>query len=219
VAESDLGSSSAPAFSSGDTVHLTTSAAVYRGGDAITAPSELTGAVADGPVLYNGSRWYELETPSGTIWATAAVLDAGVGDSYKPGDAVATSGDTRAWVDGQFTTIGAGLGGEVARGPILYDGTRWYGVETQASTLWIPETGLEAGADGAVTANATVTLDRDATGYLGDQNVTVDADQTGTVVGGPVLYDDDLWYQVRTDQGDVWLPLAVLDESSARRTE
>jgi hypothetical protein len=63
-----------------------------------------------------------------------------------------------------------------------------------------------------------VAVDAGATGYLNDQNVTLDASQTGTVVDGPVAYTDSLWYQVRPDRGNVWLRLEALDASTAQRT-
>jgi uncharacterized protein YgiM (DUF1202 family) len=233
VTGSRTSAQSAPAFTAGQTVVVTTDGLNFRTEAGLETdvtsvlPLGTVGTVVAGPVQADGYTWYELNVAGTTGWSDAEYLAASTPvtatASFAAGTHVVVDTDAlhlRAspGLDADIlTTLASGDPATIISGPVQADGYAWYQVDTDAGTGWVAGDYLaqtvtaSAVGGGPFAVNQAVVVATDALNLRAEAGLDSEVlavlpqSTTGTVVGGPVPADGYTWYQVTVNGTTGWV--------------
>ncbi len=192
-----------------------------------TLPFMTPASVTEGPMPANGYKWYRVETPGGTGWATEQYLAFekdieipvrfAVGDPVQVADPAGVRLRSAPSVDASsIVSLSPGETGTIIDGPQNADAMAWMKVQTTKGTGWMAEQYLgsapyAAAPTSAYNAGDQVVVDTDAVnlrqkpGATETIITTLGTGLTGTVRTTGEVANNLLWLEIETDYGTGWV--------------
>lgn len=177
--------------------------------------------ITDGPVTAADYTWYELDVDGAAGWSVEDYLVPAATDhaDIPIGSAVTVAVDaanlrTEPGLTADVTDVWLeGTPAWVVANPEIADGYEWYEVDSAGVTGWIARTNLafESSHDFTVAVDETAIANtgyqnlRDNAGFSGAAPEILVGGTLGTVLDGPVEFDDLVWYQFETEFGTGWV--------------
>ena len=227
---------------SADTPHGT-AVNVPNGASFYTAPGEgepsgtfapgTSLVVVGGPETVDGERWWQVEDPAtGNMgWVRESNLiqegAGGIGPATKVGAKARMLLDTTAWTEAGGTVKAAILSkgdlGELTKGPKKKNGSRWWFFDKDSSSDdgWVPEAALLLASDTGW-KEGTKVQGGDATSLFeraGDGQVTglLSKGEKATILGGPVEVQGEMWWLIKTEDGEEgWVKESDLESTGIK---
>jgi hypothetical protein len=213
-------------FVNGDTVYVMENVSVMSDESRVTLPEGSRGKVIGGPRAYGNVLWSQVQTKNGVYWIPESSLrdyDGQLAWSapeplYDVRERVKITKQTTAYAltGGREVTVKQGFTGEIIGSPVEYKKMQWYEVvlttRDKIYQFWIPQDAL-TDYDGQIYQyrpgdRLRVTMKTVAWNQTG--KTTINGGITGEVVNRPYPYQGELWYQIQTPRGRVWVPRAVV---------
>lgn len=215
-------------FAIGEAVYVNTDAVNLRAtpslnSDVVTVLlHHENGSVLAGPESADGHTWYQIETASGTGWASAQFFGKGSADpapvSFSIGTLVTTAdGDavnirSAAGVNnGVIAQVGPGEAAEVIGGSRQADSYTWVNVQLGDANGWAVKSYLTEESNSPLAVGSRVRvfdgeLNLRAAGSLGAEVIHIMPDATfAEVLEGPIDADGYSWYRISsTEFGTGW---------------
>lgn len=203
------------------------------------APKDSIAIVRDGPVLINGTLWWQLEYEDGTIgWVSGDTINVetkvdrrALKASTPHGTKVVTKKDTELKSDpagGNTGTVSASENGTIVGGPVSADGTQWWLVRFEDGTSgWVSEDDIEIDVPRDIRGVNDTTPLNTAVRTIGAVGVfafpqgaqaigSQAADTYGTLLHGPVTFGTERRWDIDFESGpDGWVPESSIERRFA----